>query len=191
MVGTSHALGARPRGAGAAIVRGVIVGVCKGARRRPGGVGVAAGRGGALVSRIHCSVLGQRGQAQLDFGRLGSGRRGQRVAARGQRGSNAAGISVPAQARRLRGQEDAAQHDGQPVKNQTQRGKQSSTNDREVETKSGAEQMRSATYIVEHRKRQASWPVAYQGCCARCGPKAGCPMPAGHECDDDTAQEPA
>jgi hypothetical protein len=147
-VGASHALDARARGAGAAIVRVCKVRVCEGARRRARGVGVAAGRGRALVSRVHGGgVVGERREAQLDFGRLGSGRRGQRVAAGGQRGHDAAGIGVPAQARWLRGQEDAAQHDGQPVKRFTQRGEKS-TNDREVETKSGAEVVRSCTYML-------------------------------------------
>jgi hypothetical protein len=94
----------------------IIVRVRECARGRPRWVGVSAGRGRALVSRLHGGSgggvdLGERVEPQLNFGSLGGGGTGERVATRGQRGRDAAGISVPAQAGRLRRQKNAAQHD--------------------------------------------------------------------------------
>jgi hypothetical protein len=115
VVGGHNTFGARPWGAGA--VGGiVVVRVCEGARGRPRRIGVSPGRGRALVPRLHGGSgsgvgLGGRVEPQLDFGSLGGGGTGERVATRRQRGRDAAGISVPAQAGRLRGQKNAAQHD--------------------------------------------------------------------------------
>lgn len=118
VVRAANAFGTRPWRARA--VGGiVVVGVREGARRRPRWVRISPRRGRALVSRVHGAVLGQRRQPELDFGGLGGRGGGQRVAAGRQRGRDAAGISVPARARRLSGQENAAQHGGQSVKSET------------------------------------------------------------------------
>jgi hypothetical protein len=170
-VGGNDAVGARPRRAGT-VGRIVVVWVRKRAGGSPCGVGVsAARRRRALVSRLHGGggggvgdgvdvVFGGDGdalEAELELRGLGGGGTGQRVAARGQRGRAAAGVGVPAQADRLRGQEDAAQHDCQPVKHETRGAK--GTNEKD-ETE-GAELIRNWTYMlvlicVNHRTSQAS-----------------------------------
>lgn len=122
--GGREAVGAGAGGGGA--VAGVVVGrvgVGKGAGGGAGGVVGAPGRRGAVVSRVHAA--GEGDALELEGRRLGGGRGGQRVAAGGQgRGACDGGIRVAARARgrlgrvrlQSRGEEDAAQHDGQPVK---------------------------------------------------------------------------
>jgi hypothetical protein len=132
VVGGNDAVGARPWGAGT-VGRIIVVRVRKRASGGPRGVGISAPRRGrALVSRLHGGgggvgdgvdvVFGGDGdalEAELELCGLGGGGTGERVTARGQRGRAATGNGVPAQADRLRGQEDAAQHDCQPVKHET------------------------------------------------------------------------
>jgi hypothetical protein len=111
-MGACDALAARPRRAGAAVVRGVIVWVDKGARRRPRRVRIPARRGGPAVSRAHGGVLGEGAEPELQFRRLSGRRGGEGVATRRQRRCDAVAIRVPAQAHRLRvrGDQEAAQH---------------------------------------------------------------------------------
>jgi hypothetical protein len=68
----------------------IIVRVRECARGRPRWVGVSAGRGRALVSRLHGGSgggvdLGERVEPQLNFGSLGGGGTGERVEAAGAR----------------------------------------------------------------------------------------------------------
>jgi len=80
------------RRAGAAIVGGVVVGVCKGTCGRPGGVGVPTPRRrGAVVSRVHAG--GEGDGLDLDTGSLlqnggfggGGGREGVWARGKGRR----------------------------------------------------------------------------------------------------------
>lgn len=121
VVGAANAFTTGPWRAGA--VGGiVVVGVGEGASGRPARVRIAAGRGRALVSRLHGGAfgggrggfrtaggsagygradIGEGRQPELELCGLGTGGSGEGVAARGQSRRDATGICVSTQARRL------------------------------------------------------------------------------------------
>jgi hypothetical protein len=102
-------------------------------------------------------------------GSFGGGRGGQGVSAWGKGRRNGAGISILPQARRLSGEEDAAQHRVSPAvgfsRRKLEAKRANGTNERELDIRPGEdeEESRSSTYIRAFQDRTTAGGLSQAG----------------------------